>query len=232
MGLDLIPAGKLERMKIFGYADADMREEVAPNIEVLINPESYTWDYRLRFAQEQGQGTSAAHLRYEATEPFELSFEFLFDASGIIDGNPRPNIVEDIANFKNVVLEYKGGSHQPPYVKLVWGAETGFLKGRLTSMSISYKLFSADGSPIRAIIRATFKESTSDEERVARQNNSSPDLTHLRTVKADDTLPMMCKRIYGDPKYYLQVAQFNRLGNFRQLTPGMEIIFPPIKKPA
>ncbi len=40
----------------------------------------------------------------------------------------------------------------------------------------------------------------------------------------------MCYRIYGDPKYYLEVAKVNGLGNFRFLKPGTDLIFPPIEK--
>jgi len=49
-------------------------------------------------------------------------------------------------------------------------------------------------------------------------------------VKAGDTLPLMCYLIYGDPKYYLAVAEANGLGNFRSLIPGMAIVFPPLEK--
>jgi nucleoid-associated protein YgaU len=51
-------------------------------------------------------------------------------------------------------------------------------------------------------------------------------------VKTGDTLPLMCYRIYGDTRYYLQVAAINGMGNFRKLIPGTEILFPPINKTA
>jgi hypothetical protein len=37
----------------------------------------------------------------------------------------------------------------------------------------------------------------------------------------------MTERIYGDSKYYLEVAKINGLINFRQLIPGQELFFPP-----
>ena len=40
----------------------------------------------------------------------------------------------------------------------------------------------------------------------------------------------MCFKIYGDPRYYLDVARANRIDNFRKLTPGTRIFFPPLKK--
>jgi nucleoid-associated protein YgaU len=62
------------------------------------------------------------------------------------------------------------------------------------------------------------------------ENNSSPDLTHIRMVKDGDTLPLMSFRIYGDSKYYLEVAKANNITNFRKLTVGRKIFFPPIEK--
>ena len=78
--------------------------------------------------------------------------------------------------------------------------------------------------------KVKFKGSIEEKKRVAKENNNSPDLTHRRTVKAGDTLPLMCYQIYGDSKYYLQVAEVNDLGNFRSLTPGQNILFPPLEK--
>ena len=96
--------------------------------------------------------------------------------------------------------------------------------------SINLKLFKPDGTPIRAIATVKFKSSIEEQKRAAKENKSSPDLTHSRVVKQGDTLPLMCYSIYGDPKYYLQVAQVNGIGNFRQLIPGTSLFFPPIEK--
>jgi nucleoid-associated protein YgaU len=84
--------------------------------------------------------------------------------------------------------------------------------------------------PLRATARAKFKGFVEDNLRVAMENNSSPDLTHVREVKKGDTLPLMTFRIYGDSKYYLEVAKANNITNFRKLEVGQRIFFPPIEK--
>ncbi len=241
--------GKLEKMLILAFADSKKAEDgVLSNaddkFEALINPESYTIEYKFKFAEAQGQGSSGKQLKYEGTEPQEMSFEFLFDGTGIIDGEwrtqkgnppingtgePQDSIVESIKQFKRALLDYKGDSHEPRHLKLVWG-ENSIFKGRATEVSINYKLFKPDGTPIRAVAKVKFKSSIEEKKRAAKENKSSPDLTHVRKVKAGDTLPLMCEQIYGDPKYYLQVAEVNNLGNFRLLSPGTELIFPPLAK--
>jgi hypothetical protein len=228
-------SGKLEKMLILGFSDSEKAEsggvkEADDSVEVLINPESYTLSYKLKFSESgQGQGTSGKQLKYEYTEPEELSFEFLFDNTGIIDGKPRDSIADDLKKFRQVLLDYKGDAHEPIHFKLVWG-ENSIFKGRVTEVSITYKLFKPDGTPIRAIAKVTFKSSIEEQKRAAKENKKSADLTHVRKVKSGDTLPLMCYRIYGDPKYYLTVASINGLNNFRNLTPGMDIVFPPIEK--
>ena len=231
--------GKLEKMLILGFKDSKEAEnggkaEAIKNdayFEALINPETYTLDYRLKFSESgQGQGTSGKQLKYEYTQPEEITFEFLFDNTGIIDGKPRPDgIAVDIKHLKQVLIEYKGDTHEPRHFKLVWGQNSIF-KGRVTELSVIYKLFNPDGTPIRAVVRVKFKSSIEELKRAAKENKSSPDLTHVRKVKAGDTLPLLCHQIYGDSRYYLQVAAANGIGNFRHLALGLEIVFPPIDK--
>lgn len=230
-------SGKLEKMLILAFADSKKAEsggkkEADDYVEALINPESYTLGYKLKFSKSgQGQGTSGQQLKYEYTEPGEMSFEFLFDNTGIIDGIPRDSITDDIEKFRKVLIDYKGDAHEPRHFKLVWG-ENSIFKGRVTELEITYKLFRPDGTPLRATAKVTFKSSIEEEKRAATEDRQSADLTHIRKVKAGDTLPLMCFRIYGDSKYYLDVAAANGLDNFRSLVPGAEIRFPPIDKTA
>lgn len=227
--------GKLEKMLILAFtnsrdAEGGGKKEANDSFEALINPESYTLDYKLKFSElGQGQGTSGKQLKYEYTEPEEISFEFLFDDTGIIDGKRRDSIADDIKKFKQVLIEYKGDAHEPRHFKLVWGRNSIF-KGRVTELSITYKLFRPDGTPIRAVARVKFKSSIEELKRAAKEDRKSPDLSQFRKVKEGDTLPLMCYRIYGDPKYFLNVAEINGLSNFRSLIPGSNLVFPAIEK--
>jgi len=48
-------------------------------------------------------------------------------------------------------------------------------------------------------------------------------------VKAGDTLPLLCHRVYKDSTYYLDIARINGITNFRNIRPGMRLKFPPLK---
>lgn len=226
--------GKLEKMLILAFetseeAESGGRPEAKDSFEALINPETYAIEYKVKTAEGQGQGTSGAQAKFEYTLPEELTFEFLFDNTGIIDGKAKKDgIFDDVNHFREMLTGYQGASHEPYHLKLVWG--NLIFKGRAVELGITYKLFNPDGQPIRAVVKTKFKGSIEEKKRAAKENKRSSDLTHVRKVKAGDTLPLMCYRIYGDPKYYLKVAEINGLGNFRLLIPGTDLVFPPIEK--
>jgi nucleoid-associated protein YgaU len=80
------------------------------------------------------------------------------------------------------------------------------------------------------MVKATFKGSFDKLLRLAKANLLSPDLTHLHTVKAGDTLYNLCQAMYESPRYVQAVARANNLTNFRQLQVGQTLIFPPFDK--
>lgn len=227
--------GKLEKMLILAYADSKKAEsggvsDADGSFQVLVNPESYIHNYKIKFSDGgQGQGTSGTQLKYENSEPEEMTFEFLFDNTGIIDGQPKENIADDLKKFRDLLVGFKGDSHEPRHFKVIWGKNSIF-KGRVTELTINHKLFRPDGTPIRANATVKFRSSIEDNKRAAKEDKKSSDLTHIRTVKQSDTLPLLCYSIYGDSKYYIQVAKINGLSNFRKLEPGTKISFPPMEK--
>jgi Contractile injection system tube protein len=227
--------GKLEKMLILAFDTAEDAEsggtlEAKARFEALINPETYTLEYKVKTADGQGQGTSGAQIKFEYTLPEELTFDFLFDNTGLIDGKGNPEgVFDDVDAFRKLLTEYQGDSHEPYHLKLVWGNLIS--KGRAIEVGITYKLFNPDGQPIRAVVRVKFKGSIEDKKRASVEDRRSADLTHRRTVEPGETLPFMCFEVYGDPRHYLFVADFNRIDDFRRLTVGQPIVFPPAPRP-
>jgi len=235
-------SGELIKLKIKAYSDEQFSQEVSEGeFKSLLNPEKYTFKYKIEQNDDQASGTSSSAPKFNRALPEDLELEFLFDRTGVItnygasgaaDENTFKDegggIIDDVEKFKKVVFDYNGDKHKPNYLIISWG--TLLFKGTLTEMDINFKLFKADGTPLRAVANAKFKGFVEDDLRIAKENNSSPDLTHVRIVKEGDTLPLMTYRIYGDSKYYLEVAKANSLTNFRKLEVGQQIFFPPINK--
>ena len=236
--------GELKKMVIASYTDNTFVTPTGDSYVVLINPESYSLTYGSESNPTSAQGASEATSNQNKRIPQNLTFKFLFDGTGVIkkdDGilaglasglaipglnaNP-PDVATDLAKFKKVVYDYASDTHQPPFVQLRWGVL--LYNCKLSRMTINFKLFKPDGTPLRAEADCTFEEVIDATKLAAIENKHSPDLTRIRTVIEGDTLPLLCYREYGDSKYYYQVAQVNGLIDFKQLTPGMKLIFPPI----
>jgi hypothetical protein len=222
-------AGKLQKMQIYSYSDVKF-ETLEATFEAQLNPENYTQKYQVKYVEEQVPGTSGKQLQFDKIEPQTMEFEFIIDHTGAL-GNTESSergVEADIDEFKALALGYDGNIHRTRYLKLVWG--TLLFKCCIEKLDVTYKLFKPDGTPVRALIKAAFKEFKEDERRVAEENASSPDLTHVRMVNEGDTIHLLTHKIYGDPKYYLEVARINGLTNFRRLDAGQKLFFPPLNK--
>lgn len=250
--------GIIDKMRIEVFPTKDYIEPPKKTIFVQFNPEKYSLRHNVDFCDSQALGTSGTDLRFNRIEGEEVNFEFLFDSSGVVppgkikDGKGEESLMDKLADignalmpaivnpfaevqtvekeveeFKNLLMGYDGETHQTSYLKLLWGGYT--LTCRLKSMEIDYSLFRKDGRPIRARVKCGFKGTVDYKVMVAKENKSSPDLTHQRTLKMNDKLTLLSEDIYQNNSYYIDVAKNNKLLSFRQIDTGKKIKFPPIK---
>lgn len=235
--------GGTGKVTIQTYKDNEFGEKQSVVFTALINPTGYSLTHKVEYNTENPEGANATDSKFIKKSPQILQLEFLFDGTGVTEDNPgnkllnkikgkktfsETTVEKQLKDFYSATGDFNGTIHKPYTVIVTWGKFK--FEGSLTELTIDYKLFNSDGSPLRAIGKATFLESISKELAARMGNKQSPDLTHKRTVQAGDTLPLMTERIYGDSKYYLEVAKVNNLINFRQLKPGTELYFPPIEK--
>ena len=228
--------GKFAKLKIFTCNDNkyefNVLDDGEKSMEVMYNPEKLEENFAINYNDPQTAGTSKDKKKFERLTSGDIVMEFLFDGTGasINKGilSTDEEVMEQIAKFRDLTLTLKGETHEPPYLALSWGSI--LIKGRLKNAKFTYTLFNTAGNPIRAKVNVTLVRSKSDKATTLFENKSSPDLTHYRTVKAGDTLPLMTKAIYGKTDYYLEVARINQLKNFTKLKPGETIYFPPLDK--
>ena len=228
--------GPLEKMKILSFKDAERKQPaIPPAFPVLVNPESYGMEHAIEYevdetVRAEDGSESTTTLKYKKTPPNTFSCQLIFDATGILDGVSRPDVVAETELFKKFLLGVNSDTHDMHHFTLIWG--TMIFKGRVTSLNYTFKLFTPDGRPTRATAEVAFKGSFSDKLGELINNLLSPDLTHRRTVRAGDTLANLCQEVYGSLNHLQQVARHNGLHSYRDLPVGRELAFPPIKIPA
>lgn len=196
-------------------------------IELMLNPSSYTHGYQLCYNEKAGLGEASPEPKYTRSRAEAVNFDIVIDGTGVVPVEKNVDVKTRINQLNATVYKYDGNNHQPNTVQLLWGSLLFY--GRLKSMSAAYSLFKASGEPLRAKIQLGFVGYVSSTEAALKANKSSPDLTHIVDVKAGDSLPLLCFRIYKNSAYYLEVAKKNGITNFRNLKPGTRLHFPPLR---
>ncbi|SES70769.1 hypothetical protein SAMN05216326_10293 [Nitrosomonas marina] len=197
--------------------------------EAMINPSGYEHVLSLRYAKNKVLGQPGTETKYDVSHPEKIVLrELIFDGTGVIrsSDNQPVSVKNQIELLRNVIYTYDGSKHEAPIVQLKWGSFLFY--GRVESLKFDYTLFKPSGVPLRAKVTLTFIEYQSSEEIAKEADNQSPDLTHQVEVKAGDTLPLLCYRIYQNSAYYPEVARVNNLTHFRDLKPGTLLRFPPL----
>ncbi len=216
----------LKKLTITAYKDAGFSEQ-AGTYEVMINPAKYEQGYSIEYNKRNPVGAAGSSPKFSKVPAETVKFQLIFDSTGVVEG-ASTDLPSEIKKFQGLVYDYDGDIHSPYFVELTWG--TTLFKGRLTSMQISYTLFKPDGTPLRAEVNVEFIEFL-DARTIARiANKKSPDLSHVRIMRGGETLPLLCHQIYNDSSRYIEIAKVNKLKHFRNIPPGTQLYFPPLKK--
>ena len=224
---------KLERLTLKAFEDAHRsipRSKGRRQVEALFNPTPMKQSLGIEWSRQQAAGGSGVELSYGHTKPTCLEIELLFDGTGLHESGmyflAPTSVNQRIDQFKEVAYEYNGNIHQPNFLLLEWGKVS--FPCRLSSVDITYTLFDRDGTPLRAELALKLLSDESTENLAKKENKSSPDLTHARTVHRGDTLPLLTRDIYGSSTHFLRVARWNGLDHPLDLKPGHVLHFPPL----
>jgi hypothetical protein len=239
----------LAKLTVEGYKDERRQGAPSGTFTAQYNPETFSLHHENVFQGQQGIGCTSGANPWSYSRPKRLTVNLVLDGTnvgymGVELLRPVPTVAAQITSFLATCYQLVGTIHEPLYLKLTWGKALGgfaALAGfgampapsfhcRLESVDIDYQAFDRDGAPLHAVLAAAFIEQLDPAKQAAAENRSSPDLTHRRVVVEGDTLPLLCREIYGSPSHYLRVAEVNGLDDFRTLAAGQELMFPPFER--
>lgn len=216
-------SGKRVKMVIDAYEKPDFTTS-AGTYEFQMNPEKY--EKSAKPAAKQNTQLLSGGESAPTNKPADieiLKLIFYIDSTGVVPG--CDDVPKNISALKKLGLDVNGNIHRANYLKIRWGADFLF-PCVMKDLKVDFMLFKPDGTPVRAKLEALFEEFIDPATKAKMDNKSSPDMTHVKTVIDGDNLPMLCYKVYGDPKYYIQVAEYNKLTEINPLTPNQKIVFP------
>jgi hypothetical protein len=200
---------------------ANNSSAMGEKIEVMFNPKEYTISKSTPWKHHDIQGYDAPTLEFTSGEPYRCQFELFFDKYE--EGQSVRTQTDKIEKLALVHQEL----HRPPSCLLTWGTGLNF-KCVLESYTIRYTLFLEDGTPCRAIMNTVWKEFSPAEEQLQGNPRHSADHTKRRVVKQGDTLSWIAGKEYDDPSKWRVIADANGIDDPIHLTPGTELLIPPI----
>lgn len=191
----------------------------------MLNPASYSRSRSLHYTEGEDKpeaGGKDRKLKNSPAEKLDLD-ELVIDGTGIVDA-PGGNLdVDDQIDLLRRVLMEPGGDQKvrQAVVEIVWG--TLSFRGRLTSMTVKYTLFSPAGKPLRARVKLAF---VAYEPPAATLAPAATVPARQVRVSGGDSLPLLCFKAYNDVSLFQAVALLNGLSSLRSLPAGMLLTLP------
>ncbi len=217
------------RLIIYPFEDSDTVQvapvPAGPPFIAQFNPETLTLTNEIELGpDEPAHGEDGGEAKFKGIKPRTFNVELLLDGTGA--SGPKLEVIAQVALFRETV-GFSGTIHRPRFLVLNWG--TFIATCVLQSFSLNYKLFRPDGTPLRAVLSASFREHKSKQLSELLANLSSPDIMHARLVKQGEHLSYLTYQIYKDPRFYFEAAAANALNTVRHVAPGRTLYFPPLR---
>jgi nucleoid-associated protein YgaU len=195
-------------------------------VDVLFNPEEYTINREVNWAQAAIPGLSAPLLQFVNGAMQTLEMELLVDSREDHTGVSAGSDVRDQTDKVMHLMDVDPTRHAPPPVMFAWGSLTfTCVLARATQRFI---MFRPDGVPIRARLQVTFNEFRDIELEAKEIKRETADYSKRHTVGQDETLSGIAAAAYGNPAMWRPIALRNRIDDPRELELGAQLAIPPL----
>ena len=214
----------LEKAKIYNLSKG--RDE--DPIEVLFNPEEYTLNKDINYAQSSIPGLSGPILQFVNGNMSTLEMELLVDT---LEANPlsKPPTppgadVRLLTRRITDLMMIDSETHAPPVLEFSWGSLS--FTCVLARCSQKFIMFRPDGYPVRARLTVTFNEFLDPEFEAKRANLQTADYTKQHLVQQGENLTHLAARFYSNPQLWRPIALANRIDDPRRISAGQRLIIP------
>jgi hypothetical protein len=197
-------------------------------IRVLFNPEEYTLNKDINYAQAAVPGLSGPILQFVNGNMATLELELLLDSyEGYDEGStkvqPRSD-VRDLTRKVTGLMEINSKTHAPPLLMFTWGSLS--FECVLARVSQRFIMFLPDGTPVRARLQTTFNEYLDPEREAKRVNRQTADFSKEHVVSQGETLSRIAGKLYEDPRLWRPIAIFNGIADPRAIRAGQRLLAP------
>lgn len=198
-------------------------------VPVMFNPEEYTVNRDINYAQAAIPGLSSPVLQFVNGNMQTLEMELFLDTyeehrlgSAVL--NRAQEDVRRLAGKITGLMDIDPATHAPPVLLFTW-ASLSFLCV-LARASQRFVMFLPDGTPVRARLQVTFNGYRGVDTEAREVKRETADYSKRYVVSQGETLSSIAAKTYGDPRLWRIIALGNGLDRPRPLTVGTRLLLP------
>lgn len=190
------------------------------DIEVMFNPKEYVMEKKTPWSEVNVFGMDAPPVQFTMGERQRLNMELFFDTS---------EDKTDVRNYTSKVEELmlvNAQEHRPPLLRFSWGSLA--FDCVLEDLVQRFTLFDNSGIPLRAVLKAVFKEYSTAATQLSNTRRESADHTKRMALREGETLSSISAREYNDSRKWRAIADANNIDDPENVLPGTIVELPPL----
>jgi nucleoid-associated protein YgaU len=215
------------------FAHLTIKPEGGPDITAQFNPEKYTHNKSVQFAEVAIPGLDAPVVQFVRGQAEKITLDLFFDTT-------EHGIAEDARDVRDKtgsvykLAKVNGDTHAPLRCRLEWGeGKHLFWVGAgkspwcvVESVNEEFTLFSPQGMPLRAKLTVTFREALTIADQLQETPRHSSDRTKFYVMRRGETLSHIAFSHFQDPGDWRVIAEANQIANPRLVQPGLRLTIP------
>jgi hypothetical protein len=199
------------------------------HIPVMFNPEEYTVNQDINYAQTAVPGLSAPILQFVHGNMQTLEMELFLDTYEMHQENSRilNQAGEDVRKLTSQITGLMGidaTTHAPPVLLFTWASLS--FTCVLARASQRFILCLPDGTPVRARLQVTFNEFRNVDLEAKEIKRETADFTKVHVVSQGETISSIANEVFGNPKMWRPIALRNSINNPHSLPSGITLVVP------
>jgi len=198
-------------------------------IPVMFNPEEYTLNREINYAQAAIPGLSGPVLQFVNGNMQTLEMELFLDSyeehrvNNRVINSAHDDVRTYVAQTTNL-MNIEPSTHAPPVLLFTWASLS--FTCVLARVSQKFIMFLPDGTPVRARLQVVFNEFRNVDLEAKEVKRETADYTKRYVVNQGETLSGIAGSSYGDPALWRVIALANAIDRPRDLTAGQELVLP------
>ena len=210
-------------------------------ISVQYNPNSLSFEKPVHTAEIAIPGLDSPLKQFVRGGTETASVELFFDTTERGTGT-RATSVTTLTDAFFGLVKIDPQTHAAPVCSFIWGEK--FPGDRLperygnqrrtefscvvTSVKQDFKLFSPEGTPLRAVLTLKLEEYVPLQRQIEQLNLQSSDHTRSHVLEQGETLALVSWQYLNAARDWRHIAAANAIDDPRRVTPGQTLTIPPL----